>query len=559
MVARRKLNKRVPVAPASHATTNMASIKRPVSANDDRQLSPVGVARRDAAIRGGVAGRITRQRGRVGPIDRSIRRHAERRPMLRGETFEREDRTIMLDPREAESASHRFAIDQVVSYRKPDNRNNNNRWSEAANCRGKFGESLIHILIVNQSNEHLILLILILNLWPQLVIDTFKSDKFKKLNCLHLAVAYGNEQLLAHLIELSQSHDPKLVDAPVIGSLFRLPDLETNQPEVDKSASSIKSGREKAEREKRVYWCDKMSHWPTANGDEHYFLFDKIKLNNSGSIKNPKIDLSSQNTHIYLGHSPLSWSVSFNSRSMFELLVVRGKANQDSGDPLGGNGCLHQVVINNSTGWTRFLVKMGANQEMENKQKLTPLKLAAHLGRVELFEELMELSAFEFWSYSMVGCCGYPLTSLDSILEKKSALAVILESNLSDNEQKSRLLSSVVIKKLLEEKWRVFARREFYYDLILTLIHLFLLTLTISLREPTLTSEANILLSPFKTNKFSWTLLSESIVTRRKLLVQITSELATWLLSSWQLLQLVKERRRYRSLSQQWVSLLLLS
>lgn len=344
-------------------------------------------------------------------------------------------------------------------------------WSSLEKCRGKYGESLVHILIVNQTNESLLLLVVLLHLWPRLLLDSFQSQKFRGLSCIHLSIAYSNEKLLDYLLSLADSQlNPKqkkdLIELPVTGSLFRNP--------LNKSSKQVAN-------DTRSFWCDQIDHWPTANGRQHLILFDRI-------LTNSRTEENCNQPAIYLGQSALSWSVSFDSRAMYELLVHEGQADQN-GQDADGNSCLHQLVINNQTGWARFLVKSGARLELVNNHQLTPFLLACHLGRPRLFDEILELSAVEFWSYSMIRCCGYPLASLDSIQpdssKLRSAMAVILESEVSDNEQKSQLLSSAVVKKLLEEKWRLYARQLFYFELMLALAHLLLMTAAISLRDST--------------------------------------------------------------------------
>lgn len=48
------------------------------------------------------------------------------------------------------------------------------------------------------------------------------------------------------------------------------------------------------------------------------------------------------------------------------------------------------------------------------------------LGRAEVFREMLELSAKEFWRYSNITCSAYPLNALDTLLPngKTSKLAV---------------------------------------------------------------------------------------------------------------------------------------
>lgn len=42
--------------------------------------------------------------------------------------------------------------------------------------------------------------------------------------------------------------------------------------------------------------------------------------------------------------------------------------------------------------------------------------LSFFVGRAEVFREMLELSAKEFWRYSNITCSAYPLNALDTIL-----------------------------------------------------------------------------------------------------------------------------------------------
>lgn len=396
------------------------------------------------------------------------------------------------------------------------------RWSQSEAARGKYGESLVHVLIVAHhathssavhvqrrprksphishtatmqpdESAHLLLLVCVLYMWPRLVCDAFASDRFRGLNCAHLCVAHANEPLLGYLVRIAASLGDEcraqFVEQRATGSLYRCPlEMVALQASGRARVQPALSGE---------FWCDKQPHWPTADGHAHLLLASEQVQKQMHQAPDASDAQNQQQHTVYLGASPLAWTVSFNSRLMYELLATHGRANQDACDAQL-NTCLHQLVINNQTGWTRYLVKMGADDMLRNGLNMTPLQFTCHLGRVELFSELLELSAAEFWSYSMVRCCGYPLAQLDSIADEadndattttttttqrpKSALELVLESHETDNEQKARLLSSAVVKKLLEEKWRIFARRLFYRELARALCHLLMLSVCISLR-----------------------------------------------------------------------------
>lgn len=77
--------------------------------------------------------------------------------------------------------------------------------------------------------------------------------------------------------------------------------------------------------------------------------------------------------------------------------------------------------------------KLPASNGIVNTAGLTPLTLACKLGkmiynsespyriqlfegRAEVFREMLELSAKEFWRYSNITCSAYTLNALDTLL-----------------------------------------------------------------------------------------------------------------------------------------------
>lgn len=60
--------------------------------------------------------------------------------------------------------------------------------------------------------------------------------------------------------------------------------------------------------------------------------------------------------------------------------------------------------------------RLPASNGITNNAGLTPLTLACKLGRAEVFREMLELSAREFWRYSNITCSAYPLNALDTLL-----------------------------------------------------------------------------------------------------------------------------------------------
>lgn len=73
--------------------------------------------------------------------------------------------------------------------------------------------------------------------------------------------------------------------------------------------------------------------------------------------------------------------------------------------------------------------KLPAKNGIVNETGLTPLTLACKLGRAEVFREMLELSAREFWRYSNITCSGYPLNALDTLLpDGRTSISFMIRS-----------------------------------------------------------------------------------------------------------------------------------
>lgn len=446
-------------------------------------------------------------------------RLAARRKQPLGRTFTR----LRGTPGERRAASGRALVERRLE-RGPDDV----EWRRDAGARGKYGESLVHVLLVQASDAHLALVAILVRLVPSVLADEFLSDRFRGVGCLHLAVSLQDELLLDYLLDAGGR---RLVnEARASGTLFRSP-LMAPAPRVSAGASG--------------FWCDAASsRWPSADGSEHLILFDKLLAPRNADEDGG----GDQAAPSYLGESPLAWAVSFNSRALFERLVRAG-ADQNARDA-HLNTCLHLIVINNQRvssgggrrpaagqraatnrqllqGWARFLTRASVSRSARNKDNLTALLLACRLGRARLFGELLELSAVEFWSYSMIRCAGYPLLGLDSVASAgQSALSTILESRAASEQQKSALLSAPVVKRLLEEKWKLFGFRLFVREILALLIHLSLFMAAVALRPST---------------------MAPAQEAPRRLFTRLACEALTWLTSAAKLAALAAGFRRLRA------------
>ncbi|GLG93506.1 Inactive, transient receptor potential ion channel [Gryllus bimaculatus] len=174
----------------------------------------------------------------------------------------------------------------------------------------------------------------------------------------------------------------------------------------------------------------------------------------------------------YLGEYPLAWAACCANESVYNLLL-ENNADPDAQDSFG-NMILHMVVV---------------------VDKLTKCVLGTTLKS----NKMLELSAREFWRYSNITCSAYPLNALDTLLPDgrtnwNSALFIILNGT---KEEHLDMLDGGIIQKLLEEKWKTFARIQFLKRLAILALHLLLLSAAVYLRP---TNPAVPLLGPIEWN-----------------------------------------------------------
>ena len=118
----------------------------------------------------------------------------------------------------------------------------------------------------------------------------------------------------------------------------------------------------------------------------------------------------------YLGEYPLAWAACLCNETVYNILIEEG-ADPDAQDTYG-NTVLHMVVVASQLGMYGYALRhprKNANPYIKNQRGLTCLTLSCELGRDTIFREMLELSCTEFWRYSNITCCGYPLGALDSI------------------------------------------------------------------------------------------------------------------------------------------------
>ncbi|XP_016767339.2 uncharacterized protein LOC726119 isoform X2 [Apis mellifera] len=299
------------------------------------------------------------------------------------------------------------------------------QWNDHEACwqmqyRGSLGETLLHVLIICDTRIHTRVARILLKCFPRLAIDVVEGEEYLGASALHLAIAYNNNELVQDLVEAGA-----IISQRAIGSFFLPRDQQRTNP---------------------------------AKNTDYEGL-------------------------AYLGEYPLAWAACCANESVYNLLLDSG-ADPDEQDSFG-NMILHMVVVCDKLdmfGYALRHPKLPARNGIVNAAGLTPLTLACQLGRAEVFREMLELSAREFWRYSNITCSAYPLNALDTLLPDgrtnwNSALFIILNGT---KEEHLDMLDGGIIQRLLEEKWKTFAR--FLKRLIILAFHLTSLSLAVYLR-----------------------------------------------------------------------------
>ncbi|XP_062392187.1 transient receptor potential cation channel subfamily V member 1-like [Sardina pilchardus] len=210
----------------------------------------------------------------------------------------------------------------------------------------------------------------------------------------------------------------------------------------------------------------------------------------------------------YFGELPLSLAACTNQKDIVDFLLDNQYQNADVRETDSqGNIVLHALVMvaDNSPENTDFITKMYDHiltraaqlhpkvklEEFENKQGLTPIKLAAKKGKIELFKHMLHREfqdketrhlsrKFTEWAYGPVYSSLYDLSSLDSY-EEKSVLEIIAYGTEIPNRLK--MLQVEPLSQLLEEKWKRFANPIFIFTFVVYVIYLSVFTTGAYLRK----------------------------------------------------------------------------
>ncbi|XP_062888037.1 transient receptor potential cation channel subfamily V member 3-like isoform X1 [Mobula hypostoma] len=206
----------------------------------------------------------------------------------------------------------------------------------------------------------------------------------------------------------------------------------------------------------------------------------------------------------YFGGFPLGLAACTNQADIVIYLIEHG-ANPRAQDR-AGNTVLHALVsIACETAETRgfvtgmydlILIKAAdlephSNLEkITNRKGLTPLRLAARTGKIEIFKHILgreikqqkykHLSRkFTEWEYGPVTCSLYDLSGVDTI-EEQSVLQTVVYS--SRNRNRHEMLCVEPMNELLQKKWEDFGAYMFLVSFLFYLSYILCLTIVSSHR-----------------------------------------------------------------------------
>ncbi|XP_043910807.1 transient receptor potential cation channel subfamily V member 1 [Protopterus annectens] len=212
-------------------------------------------------------------------------------------------------------------------------------------------------------------------------------------------------------------------------------------------------------------------------------------------------------TGFYFGELPLSLAACTNQLNMVSFLLENSYqpaniAAQDS----QGNTVLHALVTiaDNTKENSKFVIKMYEEilmrgvrlhhelllEEITNKKGLTPLKLAAKTGKIEIFKYIIRREIkdpccqhlsrkFTEWAYGPVHSSLFDLSDIDCY-EANSVLEIIIYGSETPNRHDMLLVEP--INKLLEEKWKKFASHIFYFNGLMYTVYMVIFTTVASYR-----------------------------------------------------------------------------
>ncbi|XP_017950397.2 transient receptor potential cation channel subfamily V member 4 [Xenopus tropicalis] len=207
--------------------------------------------------------------------------------------------------------------------------------------------------------------------------------------------------------------------------------------------------------------------------------------------------------YFYFGELPLSLAACTNQPDIVDYLTenVYNKADLCRRDSRG-NTVLHALVAiaDNTPENTKFVTEMydhlvikcaklnkeSSLETVTNNDKMSPLMMAAQLGKIDIFQHIIQLEIkdeearhlsrkFRDWTYGPVYSSLYDLTTLDTYEDGDSVLEILVYKSTAKNRHE--MLAVEPINELLKEKWKKFGAVLFYLSFFAYLFLMIIFTL----------------------------------------------------------------------------------
>uniref|UniRef100_A0A182NPF8 Ion transport domain-containing protein n=1 Tax=Anopheles dirus TaxID=7168 RepID=A0A182NPF8_9DIPT len=275
--------------------------------------------------------------------------------------------------------------------------------------RGAVGETILHLCLLNATSLHADLAKRLLRFYPKLINDVYMCDEYYGESVLHLAIVNEDPAMVKYLLDHNSD-----VNERCCGT-FMCPEDQ------------------------------KASRYDTVETE----VVQMVQLTNYDG-------------YVYWGEYPLTFAACLGQEECYRLVLARG-ADPDNKD-FNGNTVLHMLVIYEKITTFDMGYEVGSSLSIRNHQNLTPLTLAAKLGRVEMFFHIMNIEREIYWQLGSITCAAYPLVLIDTIdvetgnISKDSALNLVV---FGDKDEHLDLLDGVLID-LLKTKWNTFVKDKFY-------------------------------------------------------------------------------------------------
>ncbi|GBF97002.1 hypothetical protein Rsub_09799 [Raphidocelis subcapitata] len=162
---------------------------------------------------------------------------------------------------------------------------------------------------------------------------------------------------------------------------------------------------------------------------------------------------------MHYGEFPLSFAACTGQKEVVAHLKRHG-AGVNADRDVHGNTALHMTVVHDQPDMFDFLVDYcAASDAVRNNAGLTPLVLAAHLGKMATFQHIYNRRRRAFYTFGRVTSYSLALREIDTVQDEEgyvpNALEVVLRKGHLD------MLEEPLISILLRHKWEAFARTQF--------------------------------------------------------------------------------------------------